>query len=153
MRLATDGTLLSVSGAELHAHLGTASAPMVVDVRRQDVFEADDSLIIGALRRAPGGADQWSQKLPLGRTVVVYCSHGGEVSQGIAKTLRVGSVKAAYLNGGVSAWQKMKSPTRRKLRGKAENKWVTREHPMIDRIACPWLISRFINPRADFICV
>src|SRR5262249_45243757 len=99
------------------------------------------------------GADQWSQKLPLGRSDAGYCSHGGDVSQGIAKTLRVGSVKAAYLNGGVSAWQKMKSPTRRKLRGKAENKWVTREHPMIDRIACPWLISRFINPRADFICV
>jgi hypothetical protein len=30
---------------------------------------------------------------------------------------------------------------------------VTREHPKIDRIACPWLISRFINPEAEFIYV
>jgi hypothetical protein len=30
---------------------------------------------------------------------------------------------------------------------------VTREHPKIDRIACPWLVSRFINPAAEFIYV
>lgn len=32
-------------------------------------------------------------------------------------------------------------------------KWVTREHPKIDRIACPWLIARFIDKRAEFIYV
>jgi hypothetical protein len=30
-------------------------------------------------------------------------------------------------------------------------KWITRERPKIDRIACPWLIARFIDPTADFI--
>ncbi|MDQ1314883.1 MAG: hypothetical protein QG662_992 [Pseudomonadota bacterium] len=29
-------------------------------------------------------------------------------------------------------------------------KWVTRERPKIDRIACPWLIARFIDPAAEF---
>jgi hypothetical protein len=33
------------------------------------------------------------------------------------------------------------------------SKWVTREHPKIDRIACPWLIRRFIDPRAEFLYV
>jgi hypothetical protein len=37
--------------------------------------------------------------------------------------------------------------------GAALEKWITREHPKIDRIACPWLISRFINPLAEFIYV
>ena len=32
-------------------------------------------------------------------------------------------------------------------------KWITREHPKIDRIACPWLIRRFIEPDAEFIYV
>ncbi len=32
-------------------------------------------------------------------------------------------------------------------------KWITREHPKIDRIACPWLIDRFIDPVAEFIYV
>jgi hypothetical protein len=35
----------------------------------------------------------------------------------------------------------------------ATGKWVTREHPKIDRIACPWLIKRFIDPSAEFIYV
>jgi hypothetical protein len=32
-------------------------------------------------------------------------------------------------------------------------KWVTRERPKIDRIACPWLIKRFIDPEAEIIYV
>jgi len=32
-------------------------------------------------------------------------------------------------------------------------KWVTREHPKIDRIACPWLIARFIDPTPEFLYV
>jgi hypothetical protein len=31
--------------------------------------------------------------------------------------------------------------------------WVTRERPKIDRIACPWLIARFIDPKAEFLYV
>src|SRR5215468_5832090 len=32
-------------------------------------------------------------------------------------------------------------------------KWVTREHPKTDRIACPWLIRKFIDPKAEFLYV
>jgi hypothetical protein len=32
-------------------------------------------------------------------------------------------------------------------------KWVTREHPKTDRIACPWLIKNFIDPQAEFLYV
>lgn len=32
-------------------------------------------------------------------------------------------------------------------------KWVTRARPKIDRIACPWLIQRFIDPEAEFLYV
>ena len=32
-------------------------------------------------------------------------------------------------------------------------KWVTREHPKIDRIACPWLVARFIDREAEFLYV
>ena len=30
-------------------------------------------------------------------------------------------------------------------------RWITREHPKIDRVACPWLITRFIDPQAEFL--
>ncbi len=32
-------------------------------------------------------------------------------------------------------------------------KWITRERPKIDRIACPWLVARFIDPAAEFLYV
>jgi hypothetical protein len=32
-------------------------------------------------------------------------------------------------------------------------KWITREHPRVDRVACPWLIERFVDEHAEFIYV
>ena len=32
-------------------------------------------------------------------------------------------------------------------------KWITRERPKIDRIACPWLVVRYIDPEAEFLYV
>ena len=31
------------------------------------------------------------------------------------------------------------------------SRWITRERPKIDRIACPWLVLRFIDPQAEFL--
>ena len=30
-------------------------------------------------------------------------------------------------------------------------KWITREHVKVDRVACPWLIKKFIDPEAEFV--
>lgn len=32
-------------------------------------------------------------------------------------------------------------------------KWITREHVKVDRVACPWLIRKFIDPQAEFLFV
>jgi hypothetical protein len=32
-------------------------------------------------------------------------------------------------------------------------RWVTRERPKTDRIACPWLIRNFIDPEAEYLYV
>jgi hypothetical protein len=32
-------------------------------------------------------------------------------------------------------------------------KWITREHPRVDRVACPWLVQRFVDKNAEFIYV
>jgi rhodanese-related sulfurtransferase len=147
-----DRNPLSVSSSDLYARVGTASGPLLVDVRRQDVFSADDKLVIGAIHRAPDEAEHWAKDLPAGRSIVAYCNHGRELSQGVVATLRAAGIEATYLEGGALGWKEGHLPTRKKL-GAADAKWVTREHPKIDRIACPWLISRFINPLAEFIYV
>jgi len=142
----------SISSQRLYERLGSASAPVLIDVRREEAFAAGDAMIIGAVRRSPETIARWQNVLPKGRDVIVYCVHGHELSQGIAGALQKAGTKAAYLQGGIVDWKAQNLPTRRK-RDASENKWVTREHPKIDRIACPWLISRFVNPEADFIYV
>ena len=142
----------SISPRELYASLGSATSPVLFDVRREDAYGADDAMIIGAVRRLPESVARWLHAVPKDRAVVVYCGHGHEVSQGAAAALQNAGIKAAYLDGGMADWKSQSLPTRRK-RDASENKWVTREHPKIDRIACPWLISRFVNPEADFIYV
>jgi rhodanese-related sulfurtransferase len=142
----------SVSPQQLYARLGSAAAPIVIDVRRAEAFGADDTMIIGALRQSPQASAAWAAELPKSRNVVFYCVHGEEDSRSIAELFSKAGHLAAYVEGGIAAWKGAGLPIRRK-RDPSENKWVTREHPKIDRIACPWLISRFVNPDADFIYV
>src|SRR3954467_1795778 len=151
-RLHMDGNAHAISTDDLYARLGTAAAPLLIDVRRREAFDADKSLIIGAARRLPDDVSKWRNAWPAGKPIVAYCVHGHEVSQGVASTLRGAGMAASYLEGGIAAWNARKLPARRR-RDASENKWVTREHPKIDRIACPWLISRFVNPDAEFIYV
>jgi rhodanese-related sulfurtransferase len=147
-----DGKALPISRDDLYARLGTAAAPLLLDVRKAEAFGADDRQIVGAAYRAPQDVMRWQSALSAGRAVVAYCVHGHEVSQGVASALQKAGMTARYLEGGIADWKDAQLPTRRK-RDATENKWVTREHPKIDRIACPWLISRFVDPDAEFIYV
>jgi rhodanese-related sulfurtransferase len=134
---------------------GTARAPLLIDVRREEVFNGADDMIAGAIRRSPDAVDQWHGDLPERSPIVVYCAHGQQVSQGIALALGNKGIGASYLEGGISAWVDQKLPIRRKRDGEEHRptNWVTRERPKIDRIACPWLIRRFIDPTASFTYV
>jgi len=111
-------------------------------------------MLAGAAWRGPQNVDQWRADLPGGRNVVVYCADGADVSPGIAGSLGNKGVSAAYLAGGIKGWTSAKLPLRC-ARGTEQraSQWVTREHPKIDRIACPWLVSRFVDPFAEFIYV
>ena len=142
----------SVPSQQLYQRVNSTSAPLLIDVRCDAAFGADDVMIVGAIRRSPDSVARWSQTLPNNRDIVVYCVEGQDVSHTVTDALLNSHTRVACLEGGIADWKAHNLPTRRK-RGPSENKWVTREHPKIDRIACPWLISRFVNPEADFIYV
>ena len=142
----------SISASDLYRRLGTAAAPLLIDVRRGPAFEADEWIIAGAVRRPPEEIERWGREIPSGSPGVVYCTHGHEVSQGAAAILREIGAAARYLEGGIAAWAEAKLPRRLKL-VQSSASWVTRERPKIDRIACPWLIRRFIDPEASFLYV
>ena len=140
-------TVASISVSALQSLVGTPFAPLVVDVRKPPAFDADPEMIAGALRRSNDAVEEWARKLPRDRALVAYCVHGHEVSQGAAKALG-----AHYLEGGIEAWRAAGGELFGKPRG-ASSRWVTRERPKIDRIACPWLVRRFVDPEAEFLYV
>jgi rhodanese-related sulfurtransferase len=134
----------SLSPAALRQSLRSDRAPLVIDVRRGAAFLSAHEMIRGALRRDPDDVERWKARLPKGRDVVVYCVHGHEVSQGVARVLG-----ARFLQGGIEAWDGERAA---KPAG-ASTRWITRERPKIDRVACPWLIRRFVDEDAQFLYV
>jgi rhodanese-related sulfurtransferase len=140
----------SISPQDLYGAIGTASAPILIDVRRSAAFAADNRMIVGAIRQNSDEFQNWRPELPSGRAVVVYCVHGHEASQDTASALRGAGVEARYLEHGIAGWAEHRLPMRGK-RDMEPRSWVTRERPKIDRIACPWLIRRFIDPAAEFL--
>jgi hypothetical protein len=130
----------SITPATLQQDLRSSHPPLVVDVRKTPAFLAAPDLIRGALRRDP----EKLGTVPRADNMVVYCVHGHAVSQGVAKALG-----ARYLEGGIERWdgERMAKPAG------GPTRWVTRERPKVDRIACPWLIRRFIDADAEFLYV
>jgi rhodanese-related sulfurtransferase len=140
-----------ISPTDLYLQLGTARAPVLIDVRTELNSDPDQRLIVSA-RPMPVTPEQWTIDLDSGERFVVYSGEDDEVSESVAEALRQFGKEARYLDGGFAAWMANGLPTRRQLTTETR-KWVTRERPKIDRIACPWLIRRFIDPDAEFIYV
>ena len=137
--------------------VGTPRCPALVDVRNGDDFAADPRLLPGAVRRDHGAAAAWAGEIQ-GRSAVVVCRRGRKLSEGVAAWLRHEGVPAEALAGGVEAWAAAGLPLvrvdklpPRDARGRTV--WVTRARPKIDRIACPWLIRRFVDPASVFLFV
>jgi rhodanese-related sulfurtransferase len=142
----------SIESRSLYSLLGSAQAPLVLDVRKPPAFEEDGALIAGATR-PEGDPVEFARRHARGRSVVAYCVKGAEVGIGAATALAQAGFEAAYLVGGIKAWRGEGLPTiRRRPEWKVPggSTWITRERPKIDRIACPWLIRRFIDPLARF---
>lgn len=146
-----------ITPAQLARLIGTPNAPILIDVRIDEDFTDDSRLIPGARRHAFRDIETLVPEL-LGNAVVVYCQKGFKISQGAAALLRASGIAAETLQGGHFAWRSLDLPlvdTQKLLDPDASGRtfWVTRHRPKIDRIACPWLIRRFIDPRARFLFV
>jgi rhodanese-related sulfurtransferase len=149
--------IYAIAPDKLARLIGTPSCPVIVDVRIDEDFDADPNLVPGAIRRSHHNVAEWSPGLS-GKSVVPICKKGQKLSEGVAAWLRHVGASANVLDGGTEAWAKEKLPRvpaskipERDPDGRTV--WVTRARPKIDRIACPWLIRRFIDPSAVFLFV
>lgn len=147
----------TISPQKLARLIGTPNCPTIVDVRDEDDFAADSCLIPASLRRSSKEPWRWS-KDAAGQGAIVVCQKGLKLSHGVAAWLRHQGIAAESLEGGFLAWQEAKLPVvpvgklpPRDAEGRTV--WVTRERPKVDRIACPWLIRRFVDPNAVFLFV
>jgi len=147
----------SISPDKLARLIGTPKTPALIDVRIDEDFAADPRLIPGAMRRSHRDVQDWGPRLT-GKSAVVICQKGQKLSEGTAAWLRQSGISAETLEGGHLGWTESQKPAvpadkipKRDIRGRTV--WVTRERPKIDRIACPWLIQRFIDPSAVFLFV
>lgn len=138
----------TISTEQLKILVGSPNCPPVVDVRRAQVFAEATDLVPTAVWRDHRAADQWGRELAPGREAIVYCVHGHQVSQAACALLIAAGVEARYLEGGIDGYREAGGITVAKTRwtpADRPSRWVTRERPKVDRIACPWFIRRFID--------
>jgi rhodanese-related sulfurtransferase len=148
----------SISPEKLARLIGVPHCPALIDVRTKEDFEADPRFVAGAVRRGQDSVSDWASEFT-DRAAIVIDQTGGAPGEGVAAWLRhMGASSAEVMAGGHAAWVKAdgplvpesKLPPRDQL---GRTIWVTRSRPKVDRIACPWLIRRFVDPKAVFLFV
>ncbi len=146
-----------ISVSQLSRLIGTPDAPAIIDICIDDDFALDPALIPGAFRHPFTDIEALLPRLA-GHNAVIVCQKGRKISEGAAALLRTYGVAAESLEGGMVAWREagMAAVPWSSLAhagGQLPTLWVTRQRPKIDRIACPWLIRRFVDPQARFLFV
>ena len=146
-----------ITVAQLSRLVGLPGAPVLADVRTEEEFKSDPQLIPTAYRHASTGVEVWCRRYA-GQPIVVLCQSGGTSSQAVAARLRHEGLEAQTLEGGYDAWREFRQPLVRASKiprrdDEGRTVWVTRARPKVVRVACPWLIRRFIDPSAVFLFV
>jgi len=146
-----------ITVAQLNRLIGTPDCPAIVDISIDPDFEGDPNMIPGAFRHPHTDIPGLIARLD-GRRAVVVCQRGIKLSQGLVAWLRSDGVQAEYLQGGNYGWRDARDTLRVPASAipapvGGASLWVTRHRPKIDRIACPWLIRRFVDPDARFLFV
>ena len=144
-------SFLEITPDKLARIIGTPNPPTVIDVRIDDDFARDPRRIPGSVRRDFRLVTEWGAEIS--GPAIVLCQRGQKLGHGVAAHLRAMGTEAEVLEGGFEGWcdakgllvPEDKMPPRD---AKGRTVWVTRSRPKIDRIACPWLIRRFIDPSA-----
>lgn len=146
-----------ITVSQLSRLIGTPDTPVLIDVRIDEDFQDDPRLIPSSFRHQFRDIASLAPRLGAARAVVI-CQKGKKLSQGAAAVLRDHGVAAEALKGGHFAWTDANEPLVPAAKIPAPNTdnrtvWVTRHRPKIDRIACPWLIRRFVDRNAQFLFV
>ncbi|UXX83451.1 chromate resistance protein ChrB domain-containing protein [Roseovarius pelagicus] len=145
-----------ITTKQLMRLVGTPDCPVIVDVRTSDDFADDPRMIPSAIRHKHTDLDGLIVRLA-GRASVIVCQKGRKLSQGVVSWLQSNGATSEYLKGGLLNWRDAVLPlipaAAVPTGTDGATRWITRTRPKIDRIACPWLIRRFVDREAKFLFV
>lgn len=150
-------SLNTISPEKLARLIGTPKCPVLIDVCTDEDFAANPFMLPGSNHRPYAKVSEWAPEYT-GQSVIVICEKGLKLSHGVAAWLRHSGITADALEGGFLAWSQAGLPMATKAKlpprdAQGRTLWVTRARPKVDRIACPWLIRRFIDANAVFLFV
>jgi rhodanese-related sulfurtransferase len=145
-----------ITVAQLSRLIGTPKCPVIIEVSIDEDFDLDPYLIPSARRFSHKKITDLVTELQ-DKKVIVICQKGLKLSVGAAAILRSQGVDAESLEGGNVAWRDAGQPRIPNANiprtESGSTLWVCAHRPKIDRIACPWLIRRFVDPTAQFLFV
>ncbi len=144
-----------ISAQFLHDQLGLPNGPLLLDLRTEAELDRTARMIPGAMHLSTSDIQAWSRRLPARRAVALYANDDAQLEPA-AHVLANKGLDVCVLEAGFDAWLRNGYPTirvRDEFGVPGRSQWVTRERPKIDRLACPWLIRRFIDPMATFFYV
>ena len=124
-----DTSIPGISPQQLIKIRSSANAPLLIDVRREAAFKSAPDMAAGALRRDPATVEQWAGELPAASAIAVYCVHGHEVSQNVAKALRSRGFKADFVEDGIEEGLRAAGSAMMAKPVDAGTRWITRERP------------------------
>jgi rhodanese-related sulfurtransferase len=101
----------TITPSELRDLMRAKKDVAIIDVRRQSDFDADKEMIPGAIRRDPEKVTEWAQELPKDREIIIYCAHGGSVSNAVLDKLLEEKLNARYIEEGLAAWKESSRKT------------------------------------------
>lgn len=146
------------------SHMRTrARPPVLLDLREGTDFRASEWLVAGARRLDPDTFADGTGHARIPARAVVFASTSREREHICAKVrawgcdAKVLAGPGATLEEAIAArGRRTSTPVLRLLRkrpdlgvdGEKPSRWVTRSRPKVDRVACAWLIRRFIDPDA-----
>ena len=97
----------TISPAQLRSRIESGEDILLLDLRKQEDFDADPVLLQGAVKLDPSKVSTWEDLVAGKPNTVIYCARGGSISQSIQKHFEQKGIAIPYLEGGLAAWKSL----------------------------------------------
>lgn len=97
----------TISPAQLRSRIESGEDFLLLDLRKQEDFDADPVLLQGAVKLDPSKVSTWEDLVAGKPNTVLYCARGGGISQSIQKHFEQKGMTVPYLEGGLAAWKNL----------------------------------------------